>query len=312
MVAVKNILVPNDFSDCSRIALQAAMDLSHRTGAALHTLFAEVLHGESFAPEAAGPAEGDAARNRLRDHVAEEVRSRPDWQSEALPVSHSVVRDIAPASAIISYADEHDIDLIVMGTHGRRGLRRLLLGSVAEEVVRLAPCSVFTIRCKTALPASGLHVQRILVPIDFSKHSVEALRTAAGLADLYGARLDLLHVVEDRLHPAFYNAGVFSIYDVQPDIEEKAIESLERLLSDTVGPEAQASFHAAPGQAAHGIVTFAETHHADMIVMSTHGLTGLEHFFIGSVAEKVVRVASCPVFTLKAFHPSTIGSRQTA
>jgi nucleotide-binding universal stress UspA family protein len=212
-----------------------------------------------------------------------------------------VVRDIAAAPAIVTYAQEQDIDLIVMGTHGRRGIRRLLLGSTAEEVVRTAPCPVLTTR-PPETPAAALDgINAILVPVDFSRHARTALRHAKALAALYHTRLDLLHVIEEQMHPAFYNTGVWSIYDVVPNIEGKALEELETFYEETKGPRIDAAYHVRHGQAAHEIAVFAREQDSDLVVMATHGLRGLEHFLLGSVAEKVVRRSPVPVFTVKAF-----------
>src|SRR5690606_34769986 len=112
-------------------------------------------------------------------------------------VKRAVVRDVAAAPAILQYARDQEMDLVVMGTHGRRGLRRLFLGSVAEEVVRLSVCPVLTVHAGPI--RSEALFGDILVPIDFSPHSKAALRAAASLAPELGASLDLLHVVEEPL-----------------------------------------------------------------------------------------------------------------
>lgn len=175
------------------------------------------------------------------------------------------------------------------------------MGSAAEEVVRMASCPVIVTR-RTEAKTSEPHGQNaILVPVDFSRHARVALRHAKELAGLFNARLDLLHVVEEQLHPAFYNTGVFSIYDMIPNIEARAEEELETFFKETEGPEVAVAFHVRHGNAAHEVVGFARERVPIMIVMATHGLKGMEHFLLGSVAEKVVRLAACPVFTVKAF-----------
>jgi nucleotide-binding universal stress UspA family protein len=98
--------------------------------------------------------------------------------------------------------------------------------------------------------------------------------------------------------------GKSSIFDIIPDIQEKTRDALQNMIKDTPGPDVEVAYHVAEGQAATEIVKFAESHHSDLIVISTHGLTGLEHLLVGSVAEKVVRSAACPVFTVKPFGKS--------
>ena len=292
MFALKKILVPRDFSACSEEAVQYAVDLARRVGAEVHLLFVEVLYADAYTPATIQKAPEEGLMERLLEGVQEETDA-------PVTVVRAVKRDIAAAPAIVAYAEEHDIDVIVMGTHGRRGLRRLLMGSAAEEVVRAGPCPVLIARC---VEAEEPPVQTaILVPVDFSRHARMALRHAKELAGLFNARLDLLHIVEEQLHPAFYNTGVFSIYDMIPNLDERAEEELEWFFRETEGPDVAATFQVRHGNAAHEIGDFAREQGHTMIVMATHGLKGMEHFLLGSVAEKVVRLAPCPVFTVKAF-----------
>ena len=164
----------------------------------------------------------------------------------------------------------------------------------------MAPCPVFIVR-RSKMTAGPEGQPALLVPVDFSQHARLALRHATELASLFKARLDLLHVVEEQLHPAFYNTGVYSVYDMIPEIEEQAVEELALFFRETEGPDVEAAFHVRHGHAAREIVAFAEEHEPFLIVMATHGLQGVEHFLLGSVAEKVVRRAPTPVFTVKAF-----------
>ena len=314
MLNVENILVARDFSEAAQDATRYALDLATRTGAMLHTLFAEVLHGDPFDPSKEPSTAIDKIRERLKQTTEEQVRGAYDPDSVRLV--HAVERDIAAGPAILRYADEQDIDLIVMGTHGRRGVRRMALGSVAEEVIRRAECPVLTVGRREekqstdgeeSKPQSLVHVRRMLVPVDFSDHSREALRHAKALSDLYEqASLELFHVIEETLHPAFYSPAMRSIYDAQPNIEEKAIEKLEEFYHSADGPGEEASFGAGPGRAPQAIAEHARQAESDLIVMATHGRTGLERVSLGSVAEKVVRLASCPVLTVKSFGKSLL------
>lgn len=305
MLDLKSILVARDFSACSERALTYALDLCLRTGAALHTLHAEVLYSDPNEPVPDRDEEVASIRKRLRDLVEQNKGIPYRAGADSIEIEVRQVRDVAPAPAILSSAEENGIDLIVMGTHGRRGFRRMLLGSVAEEVVRLSSCPVITVRCDDAPVRT--QARTILVPIDFSKHALVALRHAKAFADLHGANLAFIHVVEDRLHPAFYNLGVFSVYDVQPDIEERAERQLRKVAEEAGCPADRMTFETRPGHAGREIVAYARECEADLIVMSTHGLTGLEHLFMGSVAEKVVRTAPCPVLTIKTSARSLVG-----
>ena len=276
MLNLNKILVARDFSQASDTAFRFALELANRCSAEVHTLFAEVIHGP-IAPPGDEQEHGGKLAN--------------------LVVKNTIVRDVAAAPAILHYARDNDVDLIVLGTHGRRGLRRLFLGSMAEEVVRLSTRPVLTVHASSTVRPDLF--KEILVPIDFSPHSRAALTKAVSLARDFGATLDLLHIIEEPLHPAFYNTGVFSIYDLQPDIELRAEQHLRQLYDEVGAEDIEARFHVKPGHAAREIVAFANDRRTDLIVTSTHGLTGLEHLLIGSVAEKVTRMAPCPVLTVK-------------
>ncbi len=233
------------------------------------------------------------AKAQMHDAVSE--HARPDFE-----VQHAQVRNISAAAAILEYTAENDIDLIVMGTHGRRGLRRLLLGSVAEEVVRLAPCPVLTVPER----ADGLtadRAERLLVPVDFSEYARLAIAYAKELTAFYAARLDLVHVVDELIYPDFYPPIMPSGGSVDQELRQDSLRRLQALLTQVPGPPVEAQPHVRAGRAAPEIATFAEERAADLIVIASHGLTGIRHILLGSVTEQLIRRAPCPVFTVKAF-----------
>jgi nucleotide-binding universal stress UspA family protein len=209
----------------------------------------------------------------------------------------------------LGYARQHDIDLIALGTHGRRGVRRVLLGSVAEEVVRHADSSVLTVHgADDAASVDDRSIARILVPVDLSENARKALRAARALADLYGARLDVLHVIEEQLHPAFYVGGVQSLDSLSPDLDAKVTAALEQFVNETPGPDVETNLHVTRGRAVRRIPEVVEARDVDLVALSTHGQTGLKRFLMGSVAEKVVRHVDCPVLTVKTFGRSLVPS----
>ena len=144
MMTLENILVATDFSEASDTALTYGRELAGRFGSTLHVLhITENIYVTTYGAEAYDPSLQkeleDAARARLEELVIDSDRSGPVMKPTVLTSS-------SPAFAIVDYAGEHGIDLIVMGTHGRGALAHLLMGSVAEKVVRLAPCPVLTVR----------------------------------------------------------------------------------------------------------------------------------------------------------------------
>ncbi len=139
MVSVRRILSPTDFSSCSRRALQYACMLATALGAELH-----LLHAVLFGEPAGADAEGTASTGELLAREAEHLRAEAG--STALDLRQVERRGYSPGVVILEYAAEINAELIVLGTHGRRGAARLLVGSVAEEVIRYANCPVLTVR----------------------------------------------------------------------------------------------------------------------------------------------------------------------
>lgn len=307
MLSIDDVLVARDFSAVSDRALRYGLDVAARTGAVLHVFYAEVLHDVPNRKEdRPSPTEDiDAFRAKLK-----QAGRIPADAVDAVSVEDVTRRDVSPGPAILSYAAEAGIDLITLGTHGRRGPGRILLGSVAEEVVRKADQPVLTVRgTRDGEEVAGAErVERILVPVDFSDYSREALHYAKEWAGMYGASVDLLHVVVEDLHPSFYIGGVKSIYDVEPDIEEKVVDKLDAFAAEVSGPETEIRSHVAVGSAPSHIAEFVDDHGIDLVAMSTHGRTGMDRFLLGSVAEKVIRHVKCPVLTVKAFGKSIAGS----
>jgi nucleotide-binding universal stress UspA family protein len=296
MIKLNRILWPTDFSRCAKQALGYAVHCAREYNVELHALHAMILlQGESYLPNKA------EIHKQLKDLANNQMSATiKALQADDLNIKQAQVRGISAAPAILGYAKENDVDLIVMGTHGRRGLGHLFLGSVAEEVVRLSSCPVLTIR-EREVPAPVEAMKHILVPIDFSEHAQQALVYAKHLAAFYKARLQLLHVVEEFIPPTFYLASGTSVFAFRPELKVRAEQEIKKLFKEVPGPEVAADFHIIEGFAAVDIVRFAESHQSDLIVIATHGRTGIEHMLLGSVTEKVVRRAPCPVFTVRAF-----------
>jgi nucleotide-binding universal stress UspA family protein len=307
MMRIHRILYPTDFSATAKQALTHALFLAEQFEAELHMLHAIVLHeSDPRDPERHFPEPSDIL-NRLFEiadsEMAEIVRQN---ESKTFSIREAKVRGYSAGEVILEYVQEHDIDLVVMGTHGRRGPARMFLGSVAEEVVRHAKCPVLTLR-QEEKPSTIEAMEKILVPVDFSPYSEEALSYGKELAVLYGAGLQVLHTIEEPAYPYFYTPGgsVSTIQQLEA-LRERAEEALDKLLEEAKGPEVPCETFLATGRPSTEIARFAEEHDSDMVVIATHGLTGLERLLVGSTAEHVVRLAPCPVFTVKSFGKSLI------
>ncbi len=304
MIAIQKILYPTDFSSDARQALNHALFLAEQLDAELHMLHVMTLHNDDPYNVAYHFETVEDLDTRLQALATSEMAGLLEpHQNDVLKVVQVQRKESHPVPAILAYIQEAEIDLVVMGTRGRRGLSRMLQGSVTEETVRLAPCPVLTVHSDTEQTAVD-QFSKILVPVEFSEHSKQALLAAVELAQTYNASLQLVHVLEAPVMPDYYMSMVGSIAsDTLELMERSAYESLERMMEPYQSQDNCPAYssHVIHGRATVEITEFAQEHNSDLIVLSTHGLTGLQRVVFGSVAEHVVRLAECPVFTVKAF-----------
>ena len=200
---------------------------------------------------------------------------------------------LSAAAAILAYAEAHDIDLIAMSTHGRRGVRRMLLGSVAEEVVQRSTRPVLTIVAGTAVVASRCSPSASWSPSTSRSTRAMPVAHAKHLAAAFGAKLRLLHVLVQSPMPAYYDGmGVPVFVFDSPLLEKQARSALESLYAEAGGPGGPVEFHLERGLAVEEILGSPPRHSTDLLVLASHGLTGLPHLLMGSVAERLVRRAT--------------------
>lgn len=290
MLNIQNVLFATDFSASARTAADHAVLLAQRHEAVLHVLHVAPLSRGKYSMK-----EGD---DRLAGSI--DVPA-------ALPVTQTQKRSHSAADGIREYAEAQQIDLVVLGTRGQSGLRRLAMGSVAEAVVRQAACPVLTVRAREEAgePGDAPHqIQRILAPVDFSDTSRRALLYARELAALYEAHVDLLHI---SAHADFHRgSGADVVYETPEEPVSRREREKARLASMAKGGKLEAKVHAVYGYPHGGILDFAEERGTDLIVIGTHGRSGMERVLLGSVAERVIRQAPCPVFTVKSFGTSLL------
>ena len=153
-----------------------------------------------------------------------------------------------------------------------------------------------------------LKIRRILIPIDFSEHCTRALTHARELASAHGSDMDLIHVIEESAFPAFYKVGEEAMYGEVSSLRERAQAALVECMGDMEEAEFEGgmTFHVEQGKPDEKIIEVADETDTDLIVISTHGMSGLERVLMGSVAEKVIRDAPCPVFVVKSFGKSLV------
>lgn len=302
MLNIQRVLFPTDLSDGSKRAFAQAAHFAHWHEAALHVLNVTGRHAHDYEEtKSRFPLSAETLTDWLgAPSHPEAAADRPDF--EAMPVVQEQIESAHPPESIVDYAEAQDVDLIVMGTHGRRGVERLLVGSVTEEVVRAAPCPVLTIRSPVhARPDEAM--RRILVPVDFSEASAAAVLHAKEIALTYGAEIDLIHVVEEAVYPSAY--GVEPVSIPTQEIIERVESSLAEMVREDIGHE-HVMVKGVVGYAPRTILDRAEETGADLIVIATHGRTGLDRVLLGSVTERVLRQSPTPVFVVKPGQKSLV------
>jgi nucleotide-binding universal stress UspA family protein len=288
------ILVPTDFSAPSDAALEAAIGLASPLGARIDLLHAYgvpshlIRHYDVTLPDPVASSIRDAAARRLLERL-ERLQARGVTGDMQLS-------EEAPESAIPAHAAQLGADWIVMGTRGLSGLKHVLMGSTAERVLRAAPCPVMTVKQR---PKEGpLRLAHIVVPTDLSDASRAALDVARKLAHAAGpSRVSLVHAYE-----------VPSTFEVlldrrnEPLLQEwsqKLRQTLGDMVAELEADGLMAFFNLSQGPPEQVIRDFVLDEDVDLVVMTTHGRSGLAHIALGSVAERVVRSVPCPVVTIK-------------
>lgn len=146
----------------------------------------------------------------------------------------------------------------------------------------------------------NLQINKILVPVDFSDYSRPALLYSSELAEVFGAELILIHIIEPVIYPPDFSMGQIALPPFTIDIDTAATEELEKLIKNELPGTIKAKILVRTGKPFVEIVDAAAEENIDLIIISSHGRTGVEHILFGSTADKVVQKAPCPVLTLRA------------
>lgn len=305
MIEIRRILCPVDFSDHSRRALDHAIAVAR-----WYKSTVTVLRVYSSAPVAAfgpGPVifEPIILTATDRDQLLTDLKAFADAErAPGVPIE-CVVREGNAATEILAQAATMKADLLVIGTHGRSGFERLVLGSVTEKVLRKATCPVMTVprELPDAVPAGPVLYKRILCPVDFSDSSIDALKYAVSLAQEADGRLTVLHVVTLDLEsdPETTRVAYASGMTIGDFLKERE-DLLQRRLQDVAAfaPE----FCSVVPLLTHGrpwreVLRVAKEQQSDLIVMGVQGRSAADLLILGSTTQHVVRAASCPVLTLR-------------
>lgn len=299
MLRIQHVLFPTDHTAWSEVVFAHAARFAQEHGATLHVLTVSVGEGAEDGTLVTAPSgASDDFAVRLHKAVASTV---------GFDVVHADLSAPSVPRGILDYAKQIDADLIVMATHGRRGVDHALIGSIAEAVVRRAPCPVLSVR--PTAEHTETSPRRILVPVDLSEHARSALAHARELAEESGAEIHLLHVVQ--AFPDYGTAEMPPVPETLSEEERREIEGTLREIADEVlGDDLPVTLHVHEifGNPALVVLDLAKQFDVDLIVLGSHGRSGIRRFWLGSVTEKVVQLAPCPVFTVKVFGKSLLPS----
>jgi len=282
------LLFPTDGSDGAAAVFDHALDVAEAHDATVH-----VLNVADTTRDSVTQVRGQVV-DTLERAGAETVREAATrGRDRGVPTVTEVLQG-EPYRTIVDYAETYDIDLVIMPTHGRRGLRRFLLGSTTERVVRRSEVPVLTVR-----PDDDVTVRypyrTVLIPTDGSDPANAALDVGLDVADAAGAAVHLLSVVDVT------SLGVDVRADIQVDsLEESATElvdaAAERANAAGIDPTTAVEFG---GSIPRVIRSYVADHDIDLVVVGTHGRTGFDRYVLGSVAESLVRTAPVPVLTAR-------------
>ena len=280
------ILCPTDFSEGSKQAARVATQLAAETNADLVLVHAWFISPLAFSMDAPFPPYvvqdmvDDAQRNldtAVRDAIAGGAKNTTGQLVSGVPWGE-----------IVELLEKQAFDLCVIGTQGRTGLERILVGSVAEKVIRHSPCAVLAVRPDSKIGA----FKHVLVPTDFSDTATYALDLAGQVVNADGT-ITLLHVLE---LPVAFSGEVAP--DFARDLDKRSAAALDasaaRIKTARVTTRSRIGY---PG--AQTLSTIEHDPSIDLVIMGSHGRTGIKRIVMGSVAEKVVRHARCPVLVAR-------------
>jgi len=238
-----------------------------------------------------------------REEILQELRRAAERTATRQPPTLLAEAGDAPTT-IVNEALSTGADLIVIGTHGRRGFRRLLLGSVAETVLLEAPCPVLTVPPRAEAAASeSVTFKRILCPVDFSPSALQAVGCALDLAKQADGHVTLMHVVEWLAEEEPRTSMHFNVPEFRRALAADAEERLRQLVAGESRTWAEIDTVLVFGRAHRQILQAAEQN-VDLIVMGAQGRGGIDLALFGSATQQVVRGAMCPVLTVRGLRQS--------
>ena len=283
------ILVPTDGSDGATAAARHGLNLANAFGSQVR--FLSVVDDRTYSSGLADiDSKADDRREALERQAADALQAVEDLANETSSTFQTAIEHGVPHETILASAAEHDVDLISMGTHGRTGLDRYLLGSVAERVVRTSDVPVLTSqRGPTEKPGYA----NILIPTDGSDTATAAVDHGLAIAERYDATVHALSVVDLSAL-----AGSYDIAHLVDSWKERYERTVEAVAEEGEARDLDVVTSVVEGTPSRAIQTYIDNEDIDLVTMGTHGRTGLERYLIGSVTARLVRTSDTPILTV--------------
>lgn len=279
-VALKKILFATDFSPVSKAALPFAVAVARRFGSSIDAVHVFALSELQMCPEAVPIAVGGPLTQRAEQDMADLLRSDV---FEDVPHDGRVRSGIEVWTEIESLIESEGFDLVVLGTHGREGLKQVVLGSVAETIFRSAPCPVLVVGPKA--PNKPLPVFRnLLFATDLSPASLKALPFVEAFAEENQADVTVLHVCQEKIRDKHE--------------QDLATESLGKWMRELIPPRSGMEYEVRFGAPADNILTLAAERQCDLVMLGAHHASNFASHLPGAVAHRIVAEAPCPVLTV--------------
>ena len=297
------ILVPLDGSNLAERALPCATMLARGLPSELVLLRAISLLSDVKEILADAGLKADAALAQLEAEADGYLRKVADQLEEADLHAHVVVHQGPAAEAILDYAEQEDIQQIVMATHGYSGISRWRHGSVAERVLQSASVPVLLVRTgekKTGDIQQAMQCQRIMVPLDGSPVAEQVLPPSTLVAQALDAEIVLFRVPVAHISGSLSGDWVLPLEGTLGTASEIAGVYLNRMAENLREQGIKVSTAMRIGGVANVIIEYAEANEIDLIAMCTHGRTGLARWTLGSVADRVLRAGRIPLLLVRA------------
>ena len=288
----ERILIPTDGSDHAVRAAEHAMALARAFDASVRVIGVVDIQGAA-GPFNAGGVD-DAFVETLQSQARESIEAVEALTDQRVETD---IIDGTPANCIVEDAAEFDADLIVMGTHGRTGVHRYVVGSVTERVVRLADAPVLTARAGVELGPAG-DCDDVLIPTDGSDLASVAVEHGIAIAERFDARVHAVSIVDvgDLAMRVEYTPPTEALERAR----EQRTEATEAIADRAREADLDVRTAVREGFPAEGLIEYADEEGIDLLAMGTHGRTGLNRFLLGSTTERIIRHADAPVLAVNA------------